>query len=196
MGGRLASTALVSVMSVSLAAGAKAQGTVKLVVGIESLDEDYWSPTDEPTDLGLAVTFPVTRTGVFAEVGVLLLSDSGSAIDPGSGLVVDADLSGRELFAGIGYEVEVAPGGRQFAFVAGGISQTEVELTVELRGFPAVSDDDTSSGAYLTLGGGTRSGTVEFGAALRIRANTEITLFTVQGDVDSVTLLVSVGYSF
>ena len=191
---KLASGAFVFALSLCVAPLAEARGTVKLVLGTESLDEDYWRPADEPFDVGVAITLPLTGTRLVAELGVLLLSDSASAFDPGSGLLVEVELSGMELFAGLG--IEIAPRGKQYAFFTGGISQTDVELTVGVPGVGSVSADDTSFGVYVSLGGGMRSRAVDFTGGVRLRLNTEVSLFSVRGDVDGVALLVTLGYRF
>jgi hypothetical protein len=173
-----------------------AGGSVKLMLGTESLDDDYWAPTDEPLDIGAAMTVPLTETGVVAEVGVLLLSDSGSLFDPGLGVVVNADMSGTELFAGVGVQITTGPQGMQYACFTAGISHSDVDYKVEVPGSGSASDDDTTTGLYLSMGGGMRSGGFDIAAAFRLRLGTDVTLFGLGGDLDSTGILVAIGYSF
>ncbi len=107
-------------------------GNFNLVLGLKQLDEDDWSPADEPGEIGLELDFrPVSRP-VNLVVGLRGGSDEADAFDPFLGSFEAESRTSEPTF---GVKKIWEPSGTPIRpFVGGGLLVANAEATVRAGG--------------------------------------------------------------
>ncbi len=172
-------------LMLAASSAARADGDVVGAIGFRSLSGDLWgnnyADSDTQLALGVFADFGLGELPLYIATGLQVSADDGGEGGYDSAIV---DLSvGLKLMA---TEGAVRP------YVGAGIASVGAAID---SGF--IDDDDQSYGYY--LGGGALfriGGHFTLGIDLRYTGGTDIELFGVKGDADSVTATALIGYSW
>lgn len=162
---------------------------LSFLLGMRSLDEDYWEPLDEPIALEAIFEWRMRESPFSIEFGMALGYDETTIMG------VDIDNSTLELYAGLRASAYLLDGSLR-PYLAAGPSLLFTDLTAEQGGI-SVSDDDTSIGLYARAGITYVFGN-GFGLGLDYRKlmGTDISLFDAEGDSDFDQFGITFGFSF
>ncbi|MBL8862500.1 MAG: outer membrane beta-barrel protein [Planctomycetes bacterium] len=157
--------------------------------GVRSLDEDYWSPLHEPIALEASFEWRLPDSPFGFEVG------SSIGFDESTLFGIDVSLLSFELYGGMRVTADLLEG-RLRPYLGLGPTLIYADLSGESGGV-TVSDDDVSFGLY-ARGGITWVFDGGFGVGLDYRKvfGTDVSLFGVEGDIDSDQVGLSLGFAF
>jgi len=162
---------------------------VTMLIGQRFLDEDDWSPVDEPTTFGVEFDSYGPFDPVGFEVGFSYAEDSGDV----SG--IDLETETWEIYAGARKTFSLAEN-RLHPYLAAGAPWSNAELDASIGGASADIDDDAfgfylRAGAYYTFGEGFNVG-LDYRKLLG--ADYKADGASADGDFDQFSL--GLGYSF
>lgn len=165
------------------------RSSVTMLVGQRFLDEDDWSPVDEPTAFGIEFDSYGPFDPLGFEFGFSFAEDSGS-VGP-----VDIDTQTWEIYAGPRKTFSLA-NDRLHPYLSAGASWSNAEVDASAGGLSGDIDDDAfgfylRAGVYYTFGEGFNLG-VDYRKLLGVDYKDEGE--SADGDFDQFSL--SVGYSF
>ena len=173
-------------LALILAASGVAYGDGNVVgaIGVRSLTGDLWSDLDNDNQLAI---------GVSADFGlgeIPLYISTGLQVSVGDGGEGDSTASVADLSVGL----KLMPTeGAMRPYVGAGVASVGASIDTDFFG----DDDDQSFGFYVGGGALFRIGShFTMGVDLRYVGGTDIELFGVEGDADSVTATALFGYSW
>ncbi len=181
----LAARCGVGVTLIFAAAGvAHAGGDVVGAIGVRSLSGQLWNNLDSETQVALGVfaDFELGNRPLYITTGLQVSADDGAE---GGSTVAVADLS-------VG--LKLMPAKRAFRpYIGAGVASVGASIETDFSG----DDDDQSFGYYVSGGALFRIGShFTLGLDLRYLGGTDISLFGVSGDGDSVTATALIGYGW
>ncbi len=162
---------------------------LSFLLGMRSLEKDYWEPLDEPIALEAIFEWRMKESPFSLEFGMALGYDETTIQG------IDVDNSTFEFYGGLRASAYLLDGSLR-PYLAVGPSLLFTDLTAEQGGI-SVSDDDTSVGFYARAGITYVFGN-GFGLGLDYRRlmGTDISLFGAEGDSDFDQFGITLGFSF
>ena len=155
---------------------------MNVVVALRSVDEGFWSPTDDHLANGIDVDFRKPSWPISLKVGIHESSDEvkvGAGLFGQGGTVVN---EGEILELAVGVSKTWKPGERTRLVLGGGASL--VRAKIENRGI-GLEDDDSSAGIHATAGVyWVRGGFFNVGIEARVLNGTDLELLGRKGDAD------------
>jgi opacity protein-like surface antigen len=154
-------------------------GTTRLtfLLGLRSLDEEYWEPLDDPPVFEADLEWRLEGSAIGFEVGSAISYDLSSLFG------VDVDATTFEVFGGVRATWDLADGHLR-PYLGVGPSWIYADTSGE-QGSVTVSDSDSSLGFYVRAGvAWVFDGGFSLGFDYRKLTGTDISLFDVGGDAD------------
>ena len=165
--------------------------------GLRMMDEDDWAPVEEPKTGGINYMGRGPGGWFHWDFSITFGDDSGTAIVEldGEDVLIDASTKVWEADFGLAKIINL---GVLRPYIGVGVAVVNIDAEVVLQNGASASEDNTTIGGYGRAGIAfqvTKSGGV-IGFEARYLAGTDISIAGVDTDVDGLTGLVTVGFSW